>query len=134
MTTMKDVLALIKPFDQYDTNVIRHSNMEHFECDLQTGTWIGRDRQWDDRVKQVAINEWYCTDTMVGLYAHFFDREFVALSFQEGRKCDCHIFWKSKADSKKVQDFILSIRGEEDNHISIINEDHVISDDWLEPQ
>lgn len=134
MTTMKDVLALVKPFDQYDSKDLQDSNMEHFESDLQTGTWIGWDQQWDDRVKMVAINEWLCTDTMVGLYAHFFDREFIALSFQEGRKCDCHIFWKSKADSKKVQEFILSIKGEEENYISIINEDHVIGDHWLEPQ
>lgn len=134
MTTMKDVLALIKPFDQYDSKDLRESDMEHFESDLQTGTWIGWDRQWDDHVKSVAINEWCCTDTMVGLHAHFFDGEFVALTFQRGRKWECEIFWKSKAHSKKVRDFILSIKGEEENCVSIINEDDIIGDHWLESQ
>lgn len=130
MLKMKDVLALVKPFDQYDTKDFQDSNSDHFGRDLQIGHYIDCDQRWDDRMCRVAINEWLCTDTMVGVHAHFFDRKFVALSFQAGRKCDCHIYWQSKEDAMRVRDFILSLR-EDELSLNLIEPDDVLAYDWL---
>jgi hypothetical protein len=40
----------------------------------------------DTRLKCYFIKKWYCTDSFVGLRAYFLDDEFVATSYQQGRK------------------------------------------------
>jgi hypothetical protein len=41
------------------------------------------------------ITVWYCTDTWVGRNAVYFNGELVAITDQEGRKCDIYWEWAS---------------------------------------
>ena len=68
-----------------------------------------------DRLKAYHLGPWYCTDSWVGSRLYFFDDEFVAYSFQEGRKCDEKFKWVSKEAVDKVKNFILTFISKEDD-------------------
>jgi FPC/CPF motif-containing protein YcgG len=65
---------------------------------------------FSDRIQQLPLNTWRCTDTMVGLYAYFFDGEFVAISWQPYRKSQTSIFWETPEHAHKVKQFIDTLR------------------------
>ena len=68
-----------------------------------------------DRLKAYYLGPWYCTDSWVGSRLYFFDDEFVAYSFQSGRKNNEEFQWVSKKAVNKVKDFILSLMQQEDD-------------------
>lgn len=64
---------------------------------------------FERRFKHIPIAPWYCTDQWVGLYALALDGEVIALSFQQGRKCDTNYEFVDIEAVKKAQDAIKSM-------------------------
>lgn len=62
-----------------------------------------------NRLKAYFLSAWCCTDTWVGLRAYFLDDEFVAVSTQDGRKCDEVFTWKNDASYHEVRNYLLSL-------------------------
>lgn len=67
-----------------------------------------------ERLKAYFIEKWYCTDSYVGYRAYFFDRKFIALSYQVGRKYDEQFEFVSHEDAQILKDYIKSLIGEEE--------------------
>lgn len=63
----------------------------------------------DPRLKAYALQEWLCTDTLVGTYVHFLDDEFVFISIQTARKSDVHYNFISIEAAYKVREYLLSL-------------------------
>ena len=135
---MRDILNTMKSYEEYKANkrVFDYGDIVEFESQLNTGTYIGYHKEFEERVEQFPINTWICTDTEVGLYCYFFDGEFIALSFQSGRKNDVNFYWKSNAAAEKVRNFILDLYKEESpgEWITVIDEDEEVDSDWITPQ
>jgi hypothetical protein len=93
--------------NEIDMNKLDDGNIEDFERELETDTYIGWSYKFAERMKQVPIAEWICTDTMVGYYAYFFDKEFVAISSQLTRKSYTYFVWVSKEKANEIQDYII---------------------------
>lgn len=126
--TLKEVLASL------DMNKLeRAENLDDFEDDLNTGTYVGWSEKFSDRMSRVPVHEWMCTDTMVGLYVYFFDNEQVAMSYQPARKSDVTITWFSEEKAKEVKDFIVTLAYDLDDslRINVADMNMEIHDDWL---
>lgn len=68
----------------------------------------------DKRLKAYFIQRWFCTDSYVGLRAYFLDKEFVATSWQRGRKLDEEFTFVSKEKCKELYSYISSLIREEE--------------------
>lgn len=136
MIKLSDVLDLVKPLDQYEHTT--DANISDFELDLNTDTNLDYAIDaWNEcniHMRQVPINTWVCTDTEVGVYGYFFDGRFVALSFQEGRKCDTTIMWASIEDAHEVYNFMRSLAPKELPEVHVFKRDDDVAAWWLEPQ
>lgn len=127
---MSEVLQLVKPLDSYDRS--SDPDLEAFERDLNIGTYFGWHEEFDRRVRRIPINTWMCTDTNVGIYAYFFDGEFVALSFQSARKSDINIKWMYTDAARRVREFIRSLRDQDDEiDVKLIVRDEGLDDWWI---
>lgn len=95
-----------------------------------------KDEAWklfEGRVTGVAIYEWLCTDSMVGIFGYFFDGKPICLSFQTGRKMDKNFYWVSQDAAKSVSDFIESLLEEEKRFsISLLSDFNERNWDWDE--
>jgi hypothetical protein len=133
--TMEDVIALVPPFSEYAFDLLPdhyEADLSKFETELDTGTYIGWAKAFDERMKSIPVNEWMCTDTMVGVHAYYFDGRFVALSFQPARKSDTVFCWASKEDAQQVKNFIRTLYDlENEISVTLINPTQEISSDWL---
>ena len=49
---------------------------------------------------------WTCTDTMVGLFVLYLDKEPVAILFKPFRKSDIEIYWVSVPDCERVSRYV----------------------------
>lgn len=80
-----------------------------------------------DRLKCYWIGNWYCTDSYVGYRMYFLDDEPVAVSTQQGRKCNEGFEWFSRELAIKVRDYLISIMPKQEDELNFklcdINED-----------
>jgi hypothetical protein len=74
----------------------------------------------DTRLKSYFIRKWYCTDSYVGLKAYFLDGEFIATSWQSGRKMDEEFTFVSKEKALKLKIYLESLV-EEDSGVGLID-------------
>lgn len=104
----------VKLYEQYkDINPIEPSDWcdVFFDIFAEYGNW---DKRFSTRVSTQKIVTWLCTDTTVGLYAHYLDGEFVCLSYQRGRKCNTEFYWKDNESYQKMKAWVLELLGEEE--------------------
>lgn len=101
-------------------NVIDFS--EEFNYDFYSGSYIEQ-----DRLKCYWVENWICTDTLVGTKMYFLDNEPVAVSMRQARKCDEKFKWFSKDLALKVKNYLISLMKEEEKEIDFeicdLNED-----------
>lgn len=78
-----------------------------------------------ERLKSYFIEKWYCTDSYVGKRVYFLDGEFIALSYQNGRKDNESFYFKNLEVAKKVKAYILQLieTEESDMPLEILNPD-----------
>lgn len=81
---------------------------------------------FENRVKSYWLIKWYCTDTVVGMRAVFFDDELAAMTWQAGRKSDLDVEFVSVEMAKKLREYILSSRPE--SEFRLFNHDEEIED------
>jgi len=85
------------------------------------------DEDDQDRLKAYWIGNWYCTDSFVGYRMYFLDDEPVAVSIQNGRKCDEDFKWFNMDLALKVRDYLISITRKKEEELNFdtcdINED-----------
>lgn len=86
----------------------------------------------DPRLKAYHLQVWYCTDSWVGTRAYFLDGEFVATSYQKGRKYDEEFEFVSIEVAEKVRDYLLSLlKGQTELNVSIMDDlDEEIEDTY----
>lgn len=132
MLKMQDVLDKV-PLTLLPGTVTEEPDLEALESALDTRTNIGWDATFNIRMRAVAVNKWYCTDTWVGVYAYYFDGEFVALSFQRGRKWDTSFRWVDIMDARRVYSYIRSLAHEQPV-AGLINREELIEGFWMQPQ
>lgn len=107
------LIDLVNNVDKSENNEctgIRY-DLESFINDLEYSPNNWSLSQPDDNIQlrcYWAANH-ICTDTWVGIRLYFLNDVFVALSTQNGRKCDEIIEWKDKESATAVLDFIKSI-------------------------
>ncbi len=110
---------LIKAINENIQHMEPCYNLELFTDDLYNGNYVdligNAYNIFAERVKEVPLNTWMCTDTMVGLYAYFFDGQFVAISWKPYRKSAERLFWESEELAQWVKKFIDSLLQEEYN-------------------
>lgn len=83
---------------------------------------------FNQRITQYPIQEWMCTDTLVGIHAYFMDGEPVAISVQVGRKRRKEIDFLSKEAADKVRSLLLTLLAREASEPSIISLDKDLPD------
>ncbi len=92
-------------------------NLELFTYDLYNGNYVdligNAYNIFSERIKELSLNTWMCTDTMVGLYAYFFDGQFVAISWKPYHKSHAHLYWESEELAQFAKKFIDSLLQEE---------------------
>jgi hypothetical protein len=132
--TLQDVLARVVPFAETDPDHRRSPALDKLEEHLSTGTYLGWNEKFEERVVSVAINEWLCTDTMVGVYAIYMDGKFVALSMQSARKNYVDYYWQSQADADAMRKFIRSLSDQDDPLVvNLIKPEKTFPAWWLQP-
>jgi hypothetical protein len=59
-----------------------------------------------DRYYNQPLVTWICTDTEVGLYAHYFDDKLIAISEQYARKSSQIYRWSSSDDKQAFEEYL----------------------------
>jgi hypothetical protein len=83
---------------------------------------------FENRIKAYWLMKWYCTDTVVGMRAVFFDGELIAMTWQTGRKSDQDVEFVSVEAAKKLREYILSSRPE--SEFTLFNHDEDIGETY----
>jgi len=83
----------------------------------------------DKRIDSYFVRPHYCTDTWVGIQAHFLDNELVAVSNKTARKDDEFYFFVSNEAAEKVKQYLLSFPVEETIHYDLIDLDSELHDE-----
>lgn len=105
-------------YNYYDT-LTQELYKNHTNIEWETHDAIER----SGRVKQYAVREWLCTDTMVGLYLYLIDDEPVCLMYQSGRKCYPEWTFLSEDALKKTKALFDEYIYKDEPIFSGVNED-----------
>lgn len=83
-----------------------------------------------NRLKCYFFAPYYSTDSWVGLRMYFLDEEPVCYSSQYGRKCDEEFVWFSIEKAKKVKEYILSFKKDDEETLSTIDLDTEVEETY----
>ena len=123
--TMSEVIAKLDPSKSEP-----FMDIGDMENDLQSATYMGYSEEAGERVKRIVINEWLDSDTMVGMYAYYFDDNFAAISFQSGRKTPVEFKWESIEIARDV--LMLFRELDDDLEVDVIEPDDTVKAHWFE--
>lgn len=82
------------------------------------------------RLKAQYLIKWYCTDTYVGTCVFQLDGVPVAITTQNGRKCDTHVTFLNAAGADAMRVFCLSLMQEEEQNSPYILPDDEMIDEF----
>ena len=100
-----NILDIVKRIDRTDKNLVASVDWDSLSSNL--GCYLTDSE--DTRLKAYCIVVWYCTDTFVGVNAHFLDDEFVCLSTQTGRKNGISYKYISQDAALKLRNYIRDL-------------------------
>ena len=100
------ILEIIKNLDRTNKDLVENSPNWP---DISNVLGVQLDWSEDKRLKSYYVAPHYCTDSYVGMRAYFLDDEFIAISNQEGRKCDEYFEFVSKEVMVKTRNYLLSL-------------------------
>lgn len=66
------------------------------------------DKRWTTTVREHPIDEWFCTDTVVGLYVITLNMKVVGIRFQPARKSDSQFRFVSVETHNELLDHVKS--------------------------
>jgi len=101
--TIRDAIKLIDR-ELYDDRGYNFGDLEELIDEVGLGFC-----DWCE-VKEIRVYpviHWLCTDTHVGMEALFMGDELIAVTTQEGRKCDKYYYWVSMSAQQKVRSLII---------------------------
>jgi hypothetical protein len=127
---MADILAKVKPPVEAAPGHQRFPDLEGLERELSTGTYLGWSEEFNGRMRVSPVNAWLCTDTIVGVFAYYFDGVFVALSFQSARKSGTEFCWVSEFAAYGVRECIRRL-ADDDFKVELIDRDEELPSFWL---
>ena len=122
---MSEVIAKLDP-----SKAEPFMDIGDMENDLQSATYMGYSEEAGERIKRIVINEWLDSDTMVGVYAYYFDDNFAAISFQSGRKTPVEFKWESIEVARDV--LMLFRELGDDLEVDVIEPDDTVKARWFE--
>jgi hypothetical protein len=70
---------------------------------------VGWSDEFSARVTCYSVQDWMCTDSIVGTFIYYMDGAPVAVSIQTGRRNDKEVFFLSKEAAQKMREFIQSL-------------------------
>lgn len=113
-TTLRNLISEID-----FNNEILHSQVDWEELSSVFNIY---NLSWSDdtRLKAYYIKTWYCTDSWVGIRAYFLDDEFVAISYQSGRKSNEDFGFVSNELALKTKVYLQSLVEEDEFKIDIL--------------
>lgn len=81
------------------------------------------------RVQGYWIDTYYCTDTIVGTIAYYFDGKFIAISSQPFRKSDKEFSFISRKDLEEFYNYVKTFEETEDKfrHIDIFGVNELVT-------
>lgn len=85
--------------DQLDVTNVPHVKQNRITC-----YWVGN---------------WHCTDTYVGYRMYFLDKDPIAFSIQDGRKCAEEFQWFNLDVATKTRDYLRSLLIEHTDELSV---------------
>lgn len=134
MVHLKDVVSNLPPYGKVCEEDLWAADVDpsDLERELGTGTYLSYDgwyQAFNERVTRRPVNVWRCTNEVVGVFAYYFDGEFVALSFQAAREDDISFKWVSRDAALRVREFILDLAGDS-FVVSVIGDDDYVSE-WM---
>lgn len=121
MLSLADLLKSIEDAEIDRTRSIEEKLVEEF---LDMRNYNDNREIFDSRVYVKVVRQWQCTDTMVGLYAIFFDKEFAGFGYQQYQKGDMDFIWVSTDIANWVGDFIVKHYSPERRSILATIPDH----------
>ncbi|CAH9011602.1 putative catalase-like domain protein [Vibrio phage 501E54-1] len=86
-----------------------------YEFNLQGQNYLGLES--NVRLKCYWIGQHYCTDSWVGIRCYVLDDIPVAISQQNGRKCDENYEWIDLESFQKTHKFVLSLLEDEEDEL-----------------
>jgi hypothetical protein len=84
-------------------------DIDSFSESLGVLDHLGYSEEFSKRVTCYSVQDWLCTDTVVGTFVYYMDGLPVALSIQTARKTDKEIWFLSKEAAQKMREFIQSV-------------------------
>ena len=93
-----------------------HADVDAFMSVFQMHE-VGWSERFDERVHQRYIEEWLCTDRMVGLAVVFFDDKPLAISEKRARKSDTEILFLPGTEElrKEFAAFLVTLHEDTDD-------------------
>lgn len=123
------IKEILKVLDKTDKNSVI-PKWENFGSFLFIDSYDYDWEKWERHLKGFYFAKWLCTDTYVGGVIYFLDDEFVAASWQGGRKRIECIEFLSIDHSKKVRNFMFSCMELEEEKVSLLNSDYNFGDGY----
>ena len=119
---------IIDNVDRSDTNYNEAYTENLFtEFDMEY-RWFDYNKEMP--LKSYWFEKWYCTDTWVGKKVFFLDDIPVAVSFQDGRKCDENFLWMNAELKDKVYQHLMSLPSMPEEDFTDYLDKESLDDEW----
>jgi hypothetical protein len=110
-------MKLQELIDKIDVSKIKHDSYMNFSVFEDEFNYLSDDCLYyldsnlNTRIKCVEFAPHYCTDSVVGSRAYFFDSDCACITYQAGRKCDEVIVgWSTPEIKEKLGQYLLSLK------------------------
>lgn len=100
MTTFAELLKLgdgVEPEPWYDVDELAQ------ELDVNDWWCTPTPDGFETQFKVVRLHTWMCTDTRVGYFAHYYNDELIAITYQSARKSDKVWLWVSNETANRIE-------------------------------
>lgn len=97
--TVKEIIDFVQNLPRNDDYVHHDLIGELFPCVYD---------KKNDRITNVSVDTWVCTDTLVGVFLYYFDGVPICFSVQTGRKMDKEFLWIRKDMIDQVKEYLRS--------------------------
>ena len=111
--------ANANPNTNYNVSNIESLISEYLQCNFYCESYV----EDTERLQSYGIAQTYCTDSYVGVCCVFLDDELLAITKQDGRKCDEDYYFVTEEMSQKFLNFLKEIRTRYEKEKDLLNLD-----------
>ena len=109
--------ANANPNTNYNVSNIESLISEYLQCNFYCESYV----EDTERLQSYGIAQTYCTDSYVGVCCVFLDDELLAITKQDGRKCDEDYYFVTEEMSQKFLNFLKEIRTKYEEETDLLN-------------